>query len=439
MTELFQLLKSDPLVFTIVCGLLGLVVGSFLNVVIHRLPKMMERDWHAQCAELNGQTPEPAPRYNLMVPRSACPHCGHAISAAENIPVLSYLFLRGKCTGCGAAISPRYPIVEAISGILSAYAAWHFGFGLAGLAAIVFVWALIALTFIDFDTQLLPDDITLPLLWLGLLLNLNGAFTSLPNAVIGAVAGYLVLWSVYWLFKLATGKEGMGYGDFKLLAAIGAWLGWQMLPLVILLSSLVGAVVGIALIVFAKHGRQHPHSLRPLPCRRRPDRAVLGTDADAKLSAASGSVNYLVGLTGGIGSGKSTVADMFAALGVRIIDTDLISHQLTQAGGAAIPAIRDAFGAHLIDAQGALDRSKMRELVFGNTCRKEAPGSHPASAHLRANQAAGNLPHRCALHADRRALAVRKRALRRLAASRDHRGLPGRSPDRAHHAAQQPG
>ena len=257
------LLQNSPPIFALCAGIFGLLVGSFLNVVIHRLPKMMEREWQAQCAELNGQTAEPTLRYNLMVPRSACPHCGHAIGAAENIPVLSYLFLRGKCKGCGAAISPRYPVVEAISGILSAFAAWHFGFGLPGLAAIVFVWALIALTFIDFDTQLLPDDITLPLLWLGLLLNLNGAFTSLPNAVIGAVAGYLVLWLVYWAFKLATGKEGMGFGDFKLLATIGAWLGWTMLPLVIMLSSVVGAVVGIALIVFAKHGRNIPIPFGP--------------------------------------------------------------------------------------------------------------------------------------------------------------------------------
>lgn len=263
MIELFSLFKSAPIVFAIVSGLLGLVVGSFLNVVIHRLPKMMEREWHAQCDELNGQTPPPTPRYNLLVPRSACPHCGHAITAIENIPVLSYLFLRGKCKGCGAAISPRYPIVEALSGILSACAAWHFGFGPAGLAAIVFVWALIVLTFIDLDTQLLPDDITLPLLWLGLLLNLNNIFTALPNAVIGAVAGYLVLWSVYWAFKLTTGKEGMGFGDFKLLAAIGAWLGWTLLPLVILLSSLVGAIVGISLIVFAKHGRNIPIPFGP--------------------------------------------------------------------------------------------------------------------------------------------------------------------------------
>ncbi len=263
MTELIFLLKSEPVVFAIACGLLGLVVGSFLNVVIHRLPKMMERDWREQCAELNGKAPKPLPQYNLLVPRSACPHCGHAIKATENIPVLSYLLLRGKCAGCGTPISPRYPIVEALSGVLCAYAAWHFGFGLAALAALVFIWALIALTFIDLDTQLLPDDITLPLLWLGLLLNVNGGFTSLPNAVIGAAAGYVVLWSVYWLFKFATGKEGMGYGDFKLLAVIGAWFGWAMLPLVILLSSLVGAVVGIVLIVFAKHGRNVPIPFGP--------------------------------------------------------------------------------------------------------------------------------------------------------------------------------
>jgi leader peptidase (prepilin peptidase)/N-methyltransferase len=260
---MIQLLQDNPALFVTVCGLLGLMVGSFLNVVIHRLPKMMEREWYAQCAELSGKSiPESAP-YNLIVPRSACPHCQHAIGALENIPVLSYLMLRGKCKGCGAHISARYPIVETISGILSAYAAWHFGFGLAAGAALIMVWALIALTFIDFDTQLLPDAITLPLLWLGLLLNINNTFTSLTNAVIGAVAGYLVLWSVYWLFKLVTGKEGMGYGDFKLLAAIGAWLGWTMLPLTILLSSLVGAVVGIALIVIAKQGRNIPIPFGP--------------------------------------------------------------------------------------------------------------------------------------------------------------------------------
>lgn len=260
---MLALLESSPLTFTFLAGLIGLLVGSFLNVVIHRLPKMMEREWQQQCAELNGQTLDASPSYNLIVPRSACPHCNHAISALENIPVISYLFLRGKCAGCAAPISPRYPIVEAVSGLLSAYAAWHFGFGLAGVAAIILVWALIALTFIDFDTQLLPDSITLPLLWLGLLLNLSGTFTSLPNALIGAVAGYLILWSVYWAFKLTTGKEGMGYGDFKLLAALGAWLGWTMLPLIILLSSLVGAVVGVALIIFAKHGRNIPIPFGP--------------------------------------------------------------------------------------------------------------------------------------------------------------------------------
>lgn len=257
------LLQTSPLTFSLVAGVLGLLVGSFLNVVIHRLPIMLEREWHAQCADLNEQPADTGTRYNLLVPRSACPYCGHAITALENIPVISYLFLRGKCAGCGAAISPRYPIVESASGILSAYAAWHFGFGLVGLAAIAFVWAMIALTFIDFDTQLLPDDITLPLLWLGLLLNLNGAFTSLQNAVIGAAVGYLTLWSVYWAFKLTTGKEGMGFGDFKLLAAIGAWLGWTLLPLVILLSSVVGAVIGIALIVFARHGRNIPIPFGP--------------------------------------------------------------------------------------------------------------------------------------------------------------------------------
>jgi len=260
---MLDLLESSLLTFTILAGIIGLLVGSFLNVVIHRLPKMMEREWQQQCAELNGQPAETSATYNLVVPRSACPHCNHAISALENIPVISYLLLRGKCAGCAASISPRYPIVEAVSGLLSAYAAWHFGFGLAGIAAIILMWALIALTFIDFDTQLLPDSITLPLLWLGLLLNLNGAFTSLPHALIGAVVGYLVLWSVYWAFKLTTGKEGMGYGDFKLLAALGAWLGWTMLPLIILLSSLVGAVIGIALIVFLKHGRNIPIPFGP--------------------------------------------------------------------------------------------------------------------------------------------------------------------------------
>ncbi|MDP2143707.1 MAG: A24 family peptidase [Gallionella sp.] len=263
MSELFQLLQSSLPVFTGLCAVLGLMVGSFLNVVIHRLPKMMELGWQQQCAELRGEEPAEMPRYNLVVPRSACPHCNHAIGALENIPVISYLLLRGKCKGCGAAISPRYPIIEIISGVLSAYAAWHFGFGWAAAGALLLVWALLALTAIDFDTQLLPDDITLPLLWIGLLLNSFGTYTNLHSAVLGAIFGYLSLWSVYWLFKLATGKEGMGYGDFKLLAALGAWLGWQMLPLIILSSSLVGAVVGITLIVATKHGRNIPIPFGP--------------------------------------------------------------------------------------------------------------------------------------------------------------------------------
>ena len=256
-------LLSDPLAFTILAGLLGLFVGSFLNVVIHRLPRMMERDWHAQAAELRGEEPPASERFNLATPRSRCPHCGHQITLLENIPLVSYLVLRGRCGHCGAGISKRYPTVEAVSALLSAYAAWHFGFGAAALGALLFVWAMVALTCIDLDTQLLPDDITLPLLWLGLAFNLGGTYTDLPAAVIGAMAGYLALWSVFWLFKLATGKEGMGYGDFKLLAAIGAWLGWQMLPLTILLSSLVGAVVGIVLIAVARHGRNVPIPFGP--------------------------------------------------------------------------------------------------------------------------------------------------------------------------------
>ncbi len=248
-------------------ALLGLLIGSFLNVVIHRLPIMMERDWQAQCATLlpEGAVP-PAPTsepLSLVSPRSRCPHCSRPIHALENIPILSYLLLKGRCKGCGQAISPRYPLVEAITGLLFGYAAWRYGMTLAGAGALVFIAAMIALTFIDFDTQLLPDDITLPLLWAGLLLNANNTFATLPNAVVGAAVGYLALWSVYWLFKLATGKEGMGYGDFKLLAAIGAWLGWPLLPQVILLSSLVGAFVGIVLIVLARHGRNVPIPFGP--------------------------------------------------------------------------------------------------------------------------------------------------------------------------------
>jgi leader peptidase (prepilin peptidase)/N-methyltransferase len=253
----------QPGSFVVVATLAGLLIGSFLNVVIHRLPRMMERDWAAQCAELRG---EPAPAtepLSLISPRSRCPKCSRQIGALENIPILSYLLLRGRCKGCGEMISLRYPVVEAATGLLFGLAAWKLGPGVAAVGAMVFVAAMVALTFIDFDTQLLPDDITLPLLWLGLLFNLWSTYSELSSAVIGAIAGYLSLWSVYWLFKLATGKEGMGYGDFKLLAAIGAWLGWQVLPLTILLSSFVGALVGIALIVLARRGRNVPIPFGP--------------------------------------------------------------------------------------------------------------------------------------------------------------------------------
>jgi leader peptidase (prepilin peptidase)/N-methyltransferase len=248
---------ANPLFVVAVALVIGLCVGSFLNVVVHRLPKMMERDWRAQCAELRGETPaeQDAPAYNLAVPRSACPDCGHRITARENIPLVSWLVQRGACAGCGKPISIRYPLIEALGGLLAAYAIWRFGLTWKGGAACLFLWMLVALTFIDFDTQLLPDSLTLPLLWSGLVANLFGLFVPLQDAVVGAIAGYLALWVVYWLFRLIRGKEGMGYGDFKLLAAIGAWLGWQMLPLVILMSSVVGAVIGITLMVFK--GRDH--------------------------------------------------------------------------------------------------------------------------------------------------------------------------------------
>jgi leader peptidase (prepilin peptidase)/N-methyltransferase len=248
---------------TIAALVFGLLVGSFLNVVIYRIPKMMQRESDNYVANEMGKELPHTDRFNLMVPRSACPHCGHQITALENIPVISWLVLRGKCSACKAPISARYPAIELLTGLLSAVMVWTFGSGWMGLATLVFLWLLVAMTFIDFDTQLLPDDLTYPLLWLGLLLNLNGTFVPLRDAVIGAAAGYLALWSVYWLFKLATGKEGMGYGDFKLLAALGAWLGWKMLPTIILLSSVVGAIVGISLIVVARRGRDKPIPFGP--------------------------------------------------------------------------------------------------------------------------------------------------------------------------------
>ena len=259
-----MLLDLPPMVLVLAAGVLGLCVGSFLNVVVHRLPQMMEREWQAQCAELRGESPMEAAPFNLLLPRSRCPQCGQGIGVLDNIPLLSYfILLRGRCRQCQTPISLRYPLVEALTGVLSAAVVWYFGVGWLALGALCLTWALVALALIDLDTHLLPDSITLPLLWLGLLFNLTGQFTDLGSAVVGAMAGYLALWSVFWLFKLVTGKEGMGYGDFKLLAALGAWLGWQMLPAIILLSSVVGAAVGIALIVLARHGRNVPIPFGP--------------------------------------------------------------------------------------------------------------------------------------------------------------------------------
>ncbi|MES9969509.1 MAG: prepilin peptidase [Candidatus Thiodiazotropha sp.] len=260
----FEFLQQNHWAFLLTVILIGLVVGSFLNVVIHRLPKMMEQQWRRDCQELEGNLSEQetAP-YNLNRPASHCPKCGHKIRPWENIPIISWLVLKGRCSECNASISPRYPIIEAVTAILSLVVALHFGFTWTTLAALLLTWALIALSVIDFDVQLLPDNITLPFLWLGLLLSLGGVFTDPGTAIIGAAAGYLSLWSVYQLFKRLTGKEGMGYGDFKLLALLGAWLGWHYLPQIILLSALVGAVVGILLIVVRGRDRNIPIPFGP--------------------------------------------------------------------------------------------------------------------------------------------------------------------------------
>jgi leader peptidase (prepilin peptidase) / N-methyltransferase len=263
MLDTFLFAAPGSLPGAALAGLFGLLIGSFLNVVIHRMPKMMQRESDNYVAFESGQPLPNSDRYNLIVPRSACPHCSHQITALENIPVISYLLLGGKCASCKAPISPRYPVIELLTGALSAFLVWHFGSGFAGLATLLFAYLLIAMTFIDADTQLLPDDLTLPLLWCGLLVNLNGTFVPLTDAVIGSVAGYLSLWTIFWLFKLVTGKEGMGYGDFKLLAALGAWLGWSMLPIILFLSSVVGAVVGISMILLAKRSRDNPIPFGP--------------------------------------------------------------------------------------------------------------------------------------------------------------------------------
>ncbi len=273
-----SLLASSPALFIGTCLVLGLVVGSFLNVVIHRVPIMMERQWREQCEEL--QDPDHAAtlpanvpakeRFNLVVPRSACPACKAPITALQNIPILSYLFLRGRCANCGVHISLRYPIVEALTGILCAAVAWKLGFGWPAAAGLVLTWFLVALAFIDIDTQLLPDSLTLPLLWVGLLLSLFAPAPGLApipvdmrSSIIGAIAGYLCLWTVYHLFRLLTAKEGMGYGDFKLLAALGAWLGWQMLLPTVLIAAAVGAVAGIALLAARGQNRSTPIAFGP--------------------------------------------------------------------------------------------------------------------------------------------------------------------------------
>ena len=273
--ELIELLRASPVAFAATAGVLGLLIGSFLNVVIHRLPKMMEAEWRAECAALSAPAADrdaPAvagPTYNLITPRSACPVCRAPIRAWQNVPVLSWLWLRGRCAGCGTPISARYPIIELATGLLSALVAVHFGFGWEAACGLVITWVLIALTAIDIDTKLLPDSLTLPLMWMGLLAAAwlgRGAGTlpvDLKSAVLGAAFGYLSLWSVYQAFKLATGKEGMGYGDFKLLAALGAWLGWQMLLPVVLLSAATGAVLGIAMILLRRHAREVPIPFGP--------------------------------------------------------------------------------------------------------------------------------------------------------------------------------
>ena len=288
---LIDLFRESPALFLGVVGFMGLFVGSFLNVVIHRLPIMMEREWAAELEELkaervasgeavgemhaagpggqsfavNGEADaaDGEARFNLAVPRSRCPSCDAPITAMQNVPIVSWLMLRGKCANCAAPISARYPIVEAVTMVLSLVVAWHFGPTPEAVLGIVVTWFLVAMSMIDFDTQLLPDSMTLPLMWIGLMASLVPVFVDVRTAVVGAAAGYLVLWSIYWLFKLITGKEGMGYGDFKLLAALGALLGWQALPSIILLSSLVGAVVGVAIIVATRRSKEIPIPFGP--------------------------------------------------------------------------------------------------------------------------------------------------------------------------------
>lgn len=252
MNSLPTLMTQNPMLMIVLAGIIGVIIGSFLNVVIHRLPKMMELAWQKELAQDDAKN---LPQYNLVTPRSACPHCNHSIGLLENIPIISYALQKGTCRHCKNPINPRYLVVEVLSGVIVAFIAWQFGWSIHTVASSILALSLLTLTCIDLETQLLPDNITLPLVWLGLLFNLNQEFTTIESSVLGAVFGYLILWAVYWIFKITTNKEGMGYGDFKMLAAIGAWLGWAVLPLVILISSLTASIVGITLILLKKQDR----------------------------------------------------------------------------------------------------------------------------------------------------------------------------------------
>ncbi|QBY04840.1 prepilin peptidase [Thalassotalea sp. HSM 43] len=269
LSDLTTLFEQSPGFYYSFALILGLIIGSFLNVVIFRLPKMIEAEWDCECREfladaLKDSAKDKEPQtVTLSKPASTCPKCGHKIKVWENIPVISWLLLRGKCSSCANPISARYPIIETITGISTVVIAMHFGVSWQAAVMMVLSWCLITLTMIDFDKMILPDQITLPLVWIGLILGLNNVFVSLDQAVIGAIAGYMSLWSIYWLFKIVTGKEGMGYGDFKLFAVFGAWFGWQVLPMLILMASLVGAIVGISLMVFKSHEGSKPIPFGP--------------------------------------------------------------------------------------------------------------------------------------------------------------------------------
>jgi len=264
--ELMNALRGNPTFFLIVVGLFSLLIGSFLNAAIYRIPIMLQQSWREECEELFGGDNKPRnskEKFNLWVPRSQCPTCGHMITALENIPVLSYLFLRGKCSSCKTHISIQYPILELLTALISVFVAWKVGFGWQTLAALVFTWTLITLSMIDAKTMLLPDNLTLPLMWLGIAVNYYGFFADLQSSVLGAMFGYLSLWSLFQVFKLITGKEGMGYGDFKILAAIGAWGGWQILPFTVFVASTLGAIIGIILIVIQRNKESQPVPFGP--------------------------------------------------------------------------------------------------------------------------------------------------------------------------------